>query len=199
MLLSIIMVIPAMSQTPLAKIDLGIKAGAGISSAANFKGDADSKTGYLAGLFMNYRENQLFSLQLELLYIIKGYKVNDAKVLKPQPDTIDFEAIFSYIEMPILARITAPMTGKYFPYLTAGGFAAYQVDSRFRLVQKIPFDFDLPSNEVDFGIIVGAGVDIKAGEGKMFFETRYDISLAKTIKNENHKLRLISFQFGYIW
>lgn len=203
MALLFFMAAPAMSQNPLERIDLGIKAGAGIGTAANFNGDADSKTGYLGGLFMNYRENRLLSLQLELLYIVKGYSLKNATVRDDANNILgqgDFEVILSYIEMPLMAKISAPLAGKYIPYLTAGGFASIRIDSKIRLIQTIPLDFDLAnSNETDFGLIGGAGIDIKAGKGKVFFETRYDLGLAKAIKNKQHRLNLIAFQFGYIW
>lgn len=161
------------------------------------------RTGFLAGAFLNYKENRLFTIQLELLYTGKGYRIKDVIQYDSLDNIIaqsDVEFVFNYIEAPLLAKIIAPMEGKYIPYLIGGGFVAYNVDNKMRLLEGLPLDFDIENaDDVDFGAIIGIGMDMKSGRGKLFFETRYDMSFGKPIKNQNQKLRTLAIHFGYGW
>jgi hypothetical protein len=202
----LILIIPAISakaQIPLERLDFGAKIGTGISHAADYNGDSKSRTGYLGGALVSYRQNRLVTLQLEFLYIIKGYRVENVRELDSVGNVIgqgDFDFIFNYIEMPFLAKITLPVRGKYSPYFVAGGFAAFNIDNKMRLDTTIPFDFDIiNAGDLDYGLIVGAGLDIKAGDGRVFIESRYDISFGEVVKQQNQKLRMLTFQIGYGW
>ncbi len=195
--------ISAKAQIPLENLDFGIKIGTGISHAADYNGDSKSRTGYLGGAQIGLRQNRLISLQLELMYIIKGYKVDNVREFDGVGNVIgqgNFDFIFNYIEMPLLAKIMPPVGGKYTPYFVVGGFAAYNVDNKMRLDTTIPFDFDIiNAGDLDYGLIVGAGLDIKAGDGRVFIESRYDISFGEVVKQQNQKLRMLTFQIGYGW
>lgn len=202
-LLIICLAAPGAAQIPLEKLDFGLKVGVGIGGVVNHTGDVESRMGALVGGLLIYKHNRLFSIQIELLYSSKGYKVIDVI----ERDTLgniagqsDLEFIFNYFEMPLLAKITPPVAGKYHPYIIAGGFVAYGIDNKMRVLERIPFDFDIGNaNDIDYGLITGVGLDMKSGNGRVFIEARYDMSFAKAVKNEKQKLRMLAFQIGYSW
>jgi len=201
-LLAVVIVSPATAQSPLEKISKGFRAGFAVGSAVDYDGKSDTRTGNFFGLLLNYRENRLLSVQLEAIYISKGYKTIDALVTFDDGTVSrgNFEVIFNYIEVPLTVKVSGPLAEKYHPYLIGGGFVSYLTDSKLRLSEGIPFDFDLDNAEdVDYGIVGGGGMDIKIGNGYFFFETRYDLGLAEVIQNKSQKLRLVSFHLGYAW
>jgi hypothetical protein len=201
-LIVVFLALPIAAQIPLDQIEKGFKIGTGIGTVSDYSYNAKSRMGYLAGLYMNIGKEKLFSFQLELLFVSKGYMVDDAPVRDSGEviGTIDFDVFINGLEMPLLAKIAPPLRGKYRPYAVVGGFATYNLVSKIRLKQDIPYEFDLDNAaDVDYGVIAGIGVDITAGTGKVLLEARYDISLAETVKDENQKLRFLSFQIGYGW
>lgn len=199
----VFLALPVAAQIPLEQIKKGFKVGAGVGHVSDYADEAKSRTGYVVGLYMNIGEKAV-SFQMELLYVSKGYKADDVGVYDDSTGTFwgyfDFDVIVNGLEVPVLAKFKPPLKGKYRPYAVAGGFATYNLVSKLRVKQDIPFEFDLGNAaDVDYGVIAGIGIDITAGRGTVFLETRYDLSLAETVKNQGQKLRLLSFQIGYGW
>jgi hypothetical protein len=99
-----------------------------------------------------------------------------------------------------MAKITARLTPKYALFFLGGGFLGYSVDSKVRYLGGIPVDFDLGNgNKVDAGALAGIGLDMKAGNGIFFLESRFESSFTPAIKNKNQKVQLFSFSAGYWW
>jgi hypothetical protein len=191
------------AQGPLINIDFGLKTGLGISQAVDHADDTKSKRSYLFGGLLNYRESRWLAVQIEFLYFNKGYRVNDVEETDSLGEVVgraDIELIFNYIEIPVLARFSLPTASAYQPYFLAGGFAAFNVDHKLRLLTEVPFDFDIENvEEFDYGLIAAAGLNMKTGDAHIFLETRYDVGFGKVIKNQNQKLHVLSFQIGYSW
>ncbi len=196
----------AAAQWDLSRLGKGVKGGIGISDVAYHEKVTKTRTSYLAGGILNYRQNQWFTFQMEVLFTSKGYKLDDVTIVYPESpgaDTglADAEIILNYLEMPVLAKLSPPLTGKYRPYLVAGGFMALSIQSKTRLSEGlVAIDFGLGNVEkVDLGAVIGVGIDIKAGDGWVCFETRFDSSLMPAIKNEDQKSQVLFFQLGYWW
>lgn len=193
----------ATAQWKPAQLGIGLKAGAGFSDVAYHRSPTDSRTAYAIGALINYKQNRWFSFQMECLYTIKGYHLNDVPVDtgKITIGTSDVDIILGYAEFPVLAKITPPVKGKFRPYLVGGGFMAISVNDKQRLsYESVAVDFGLENAEtVDMGAVIGLGVDIKAGGGWVSFETRFDSSLLPAIKDEDQKSQVVFFQFGYWW
>jgi hypothetical protein len=203
-LTTILLAVSATAQDHPAQIDIGFKVGMGVSDVSNYIGESKTRTGFLAGGFLSYSESRLFAIQLELIYIGKGYKAVNAIVRDDTGGvlgTSNFEFILNYLELPLLAKITAPLRGSYLPYFVGGGYGAYNIGSKARFTEGIPFQFDLDNaNDVDYGIIAGIGLDMKAGKkGKVLMEIRYEMGFADAIKNTNNHSRMFTFQFAYAW
>ncbi|MCK5126356.1 MAG: PorT family protein [candidate division Zixibacteria bacterium] len=187
------------------KLKKGIRLGFNQSTVTNADFDVKNYTGYCIGGFLNYQSSEYFSLQMELLYNGKGYRQEN--VISRDSNgvavgTIDeVTTILSYIEIPIIAKITAIPNGKYRPYVLGGGFIGLLVQDKLRLSNSAPFlDVDIEnSKSSDVGFLFGGGIDLKAGEKTwMFFEVRYEISLISPIQNVDYKSRSLGFQTG-LW
>jgi len=193
----------ASAQWKPAELGIGLKAGAGISDVSNSVQPTRSKTAYVVGAFLNYKQTKWVSFQTELLYAIKGYRRDNVPVDSEGVNvgTTNLEFILGYAEVPVLAKITPPVRGKYRPYLLAGGFMGISIYDRYRASNEyVAVDFGLENAEkVDMGATIGVGIDIKAGEGWVSFETRFDSSLLPAIKDEDQKSQALLFQFGYWW
>jgi hypothetical protein len=194
----------AAAQWKPAELGLGIKAGAGIADVSNHEKTTDSKTAYLVGGLLNYKQNPCVSFQMELLYTAKGCRLKNTTVLDSTGEavgTTNAEYILGYLEIPVLAKFTPPLRGKFRPYLLAGGFMGISVNDKYRLSNEtIAVDYNLESAEkVDMGAVLAVGIDIKAGDGWASFETRFDSSLLPAIKDKDQKSQVLFFQFGYWW
>lgn len=193
----------ATAQWKPAELGLGLKAGAGISDVAYYKHPTDPRTSYALGALLNYKQNRWFSFQMECLYTIKGYRLNDVQVDTGgiTVGTSDVDIILGYAEFPVLVKITPPVKGKFRPYLLGGGFMAISISDKQRLsYETVAVDFGLENAEtVDMGAVIGAGIDIKAGRGWVSFETRFDSSFLPAIKDQDQKSQALFFQFGYWW
>lgn len=194
------------AQWELASLGKGFKGGAGISDAAKYERPTEIRTAYLLGALFSYRQSKLFSFQMEALYTSKGYTIRDVEIrfrdsLGTDSGLADAEIILGYLEFPIVGKFMAPLPGKYRPYLLGGGFMAISVSSKSRFTEGVAaIDVGIDNAEtVDLGGVIAAGIDIKLGDGWMFFETRFDTSFSPAIKNKNHKSQVLFFQLGYWW
>lgn len=180
----------------------GGKLGVGAASAVDHPRTTKRTTTYMGGLLLNYPQNRLLTIQGELALVGKGYVIPDITRFDEdgQPvGKVEGKAILTYLEMPILAKVMIPAGDKYMPYLSGGFFGAFLLSKRLRLSDiAASLEFTLTSaQKFDAGVLAGAGIDLKAGEGKVFFEIRYEAGMLKVIRNENTKTRLLSFQAGY--
>lgn len=184
----------------------GGKVGINVCNVTGHPQYTETRTGYMVGGLVSYRVSRVFFLQAELLLNIKGYRVPNSEIILKDSlghviDTTNLTVspIISYLELPVLVKCRVPLKGKYFPYLIGGGYTWLAIRDRVRLTSSYDIlDFKLGNvRRIGFGAIVGAGIDVKAGRGKAFFETRYDIGLSSVLKVDDFKMRTISFQAGY--
>jgi hypothetical protein len=142
--------------------------------------DAKFKTGFAGGAFLSIGVAQQFTIQPELLYVMRGTK----------EDTTDAKLKLDYVALPILIKWMAPTQGKVKPNLFAGPEVAFLMSAKFDTVGG-DFDVKDSTKSVDFGLVFGGGLDFDAGSGRVTFDVRYNLGLAKiddtptdyTIKN----------------
>ncbi len=155
-------------------IMIGLKGGL---SEANLNGDAVTnnsyKPGFVGGGFLCYDVTDIFSIQPEVLFVMKGAKFDSAEV--------SFKDKLDYIEVPILVKVTLPVSGKIKPSLYAGPtfnfvMSAKQVDGE-------EIDFKDQISSMDFGIAAGAMLAYQMEMASIFVEGRYDVGLKTIVKN----------------
>lgn len=187
-------------------LDIGFKFGVNRADVNEFATATNARTTYLGGLVLVVEETPRISYQLELLIIGKGFKRDGLATISSgfSGDTtvaVKLAQKIQYVELPMMVRLKILTGGKYHPYLIGGGYLALRLSESVQVERElsvVELD-DEQAKESDFGVIFGVGIDIKAGQSSVIFESRMEIGMTKAYKNANSKNRLISFQFGYLW
>ncbi len=170
------------------------------SNATNADFASKSYNGLCVGGFLKYQSSSRLSYQFGLMYKGKGYIRENVAT----SDTLLFydevSIVLGYLEIPIQAKFSIVPHGKYRPYAFGGGFVSFLFWDRLRVDEFGPIiDSGIENaKNVDVGILLGTGIDMKSGEnGWMFFEFRYEMSFIGPIQNYDHKIRSIGFNAGY--
>ncbi len=183
-------------------VGIGGRGGFNLANVSNNPDHPDSRTGYLLGAFVNYPMTRLFTIQLELSVTGKGFK-NPKSPVRDSTDsvigTIAESWVVGYLELPFVVKLAPPTPSAYRPYLIGGGFASLLVQHKRHLDDGLTaVDEPLPYiTSTDAGGIIGAGIDLKTGNGWIFFEGRFEPSLTSLAKDKSYKSRVWSVQAGY--
>ena len=170
-------------------VKFGVRAGA---SANTLSGDDDKfgnkmssysyALGGLAGVTANFAFSDMFSVQPELLYNLKGTQINDSK------DRLDLH----YIDLPILLRVNAEG-----PYFEAGPQIGYLLSAKLGGETKTRIETkDLQG--LSLGYAAGAGYKLTSG---LSLGVRFNGGISSVGKDNDRydQQRNQSFQFvaGY--
>lgn len=129
----------------------GLKAGMNISNVSG-DGDAKSKVGFNAGVFMNAPIAANFSIQPEVLYNSKGAKLDY--------DNFDINFNLDYISVPVMFQYNA--TPKF--YLEAGPEFSFLISGKAK-AEGESVDIKDGFKSFDIGIGLGAGYNITPNIG----------------------------------
>ncbi len=147
----------AQAQSP----SFGIKAGASLTNFAD-RGSFKNKLGFNGGFVANLPVSDVFSIQPELLYSMKGYKFSADDGFGTQ---VDGRKTLHYIDVPVLARINAGglffEAGPQFGYLVAAKFAQDGSANFPAGGYSVRRDY----KALDFGYAAGLGYQLPAGPG----------------------------------
>jgi tetratricopeptide (TPR) repeat protein len=149
----------------------GIKAGFSLTdvSLSNNTDPFDSKTGISTGLVVAYGFGGLLSMQAELLYSQKGYKVRDFN-----------EFIrFDYIELPLMLKISLSPFKKVLTGIYAGASAGLIVSAK----GVNNYDLSKDVEAFDYGAIFGADISYPIVFGRLFLDLRCGLGMANIAKN----------------
>lgn len=173
----------------------GFKVGLNLANITG--GDAPDETsmrmGFAGGGWITYAFSDLFAVQPELFYTMKGYKYDYTDPITLQTETYTFKA--DYIEIPVLAKISLSGASNFKPNFYAGPSFAFLLSAKNG-------DTDVKDNmkSTDFGLIGGVGADYLLGTGKITFDVRYNVGLTSTDDSGNDfdvKNSAITFLVGY--
>jgi hypothetical protein len=166
--------------TAQTTLDLGLKAGGGMSKL-NVEG-FDWKTGFDGGAFLSINFGQNFSIQPEVLYTQKGMKLSFMGL-------VDVTWKLDYVEVPVLIKRTFPTSGSVKPVLFAGpaiGFLTTAKLTASALGIEEEFDIKDVHKSTDFGLCVGGGIDWLMGtSGKLTMDVRFTASLTDNFDRTN--------------
>jgi hypothetical protein len=187
----------AVSPAFAAGMMFGVKGGLNL---ANLTGDdvsdASIKTGVGVGAFLTYDLTEIFGVQPEVLFTMKGAKVKDV-------DLGDVTWKVSYIEIPVLVKVNLPTGGNVKPALFVGPGFGFLLSSKLSDGDEV--DVKDATTSTDIGIIVGAGIAYKMEKGAITFDARYEVGMTTIVKEEDEdtgskpdvKNSVISFMVGY--
>jgi hypothetical protein len=162
-------------------VTAGVKAGAALSSVPNagdvldrisFEESVDvrAKLGIVAGGFVQIAFNERFSLQPEMLFVMKGVK------LDLPADAGSITASLNYVELPLLARYTRALNDVLRGYIIAGPSFALKAGTSSTLDavdQTADMNIDPAFGSRDIGVAFGGGLE----RDRFLLEARYTLGL----------------------
>jgi hypothetical protein len=155
-------------------IGKGVKVGLNMAKAT---GDdvQDSKMlmGFAVGGYVTYAFNDMFAVQPELQFTMKGDK-EEYDVLG---ETQTVKTKLSYIEIPVLAKVMLSGGEKIKPNFYIGPGIGFLMSAKAE-------DEDVKDNmkSTDIGLIGGLGLDYLMGAHKLTFDVRYEAGLTSVVK-----------------
>ena len=160
-LLAVVTAVLTVSQSAFAsEWTVGTTGGLSIASTNGEDADslgADSRTGIAIGAFAQGKFNENFGLRIAVLYVQKGATDSFGSV--------DFTARLDYIEIPILAMTSIAAGESATINFFAGPSIAFNTKGELEASGRISPTVDIKDGikTVDFGGVVGAGVDFDKG------------------------------------
>jgi len=190
----------------------GIKLGLNYADISGIHNSLNNQsiTAFDAGAFATINIAGLFTLQPELIYTMKGYKLTEQGI-NNEPGPAPAHNIFvtgnnSYLEIPVLLKFNIPSSsfGIVRPNIFAGPEVAFGLSSKVKVQSTDPMEQQgstefTNSKPTDFGIIFGAGADFNLLAMTLMFDLRYDMgvkSLSFSSGPLNAKDRVISLDMG---
>lgn len=151
----------------------GIKGGL---SLANLRGEDvynnSLKYGGTGGIFMRYTLTDIFAIQPEILFAMKGAKY-EAEGIKSQQK-------INYLEVPVLVRMTLPNQSKVKPSLLVGPALGILLSNKITNGEEIDIKDDTKTS--DLGVVAGVGIEYLLKKGCIILDARYEMGLTSIMK-----------------
>jgi hypothetical protein len=199
---ALLLLIPNFSSAELRK---GVKVG--LNSATISGEDAEyfenlmgtswgSKTGFCFGGFVTFSIFEMFAIQPEVLYTMKGAKMKRSLL----GETLYVWLNLSYLEIPVLAKLNIPTQGNIKPSIFAGPALGIKLSGNV----KAKYAGETEKEDIeemkssDLGLVIGGGVDYMMENWILTLDLRYTLGLG-TISNyedEDVKNGVLSILFG---
>ena len=183
---------------------LGIGISKGIKGGLNFAtfGGSDaqsgvtSNTGLAAGVFAEISLPGPISIQPEVLYSVKGYKLD-------VPGISSTTGTYSYIDIPVLVKFYLLPLPVFKPFFFAGpsfGFlmsAKEKKDNTF-LGTSSEADVKYNTTGTDIGLVIGVGAKLSLIVIDLTVDARYNMGLSTLDKSGNAKVynRVVAVYVG---
>lgn len=172
----------------------GVKGGVNFATLSVEDGDSpfESRIGLVAGGFVTWRAFSWLELQPEVLFTSKGATVEESGIAS--------DLMVDYLEVPILARYTRPLSDHWRFYVAGGPTLATRLRARTRTefsggTEEIDVDDDV--EQMDFGVAVGGGLEM----GTFVFDGRYTFGLSDIDADQSDtstfRNRVISVTAGF--
>lgn len=156
---------------------LGVKAG--LVSATVDSSGVGVRTTAAIGLFVRFRISERLSIQPEALYLRKGYD-----------DMVDgsghvFEV--DYLQLPVLLQVDVPLKPRLAARVFGGPALGLETNCAFEGTpamacnEFIDFGEMVVTRSADFGLVLGAGVDVATARVVLTLDGRYDFGLTDIV------------------
>jgi hypothetical protein len=134
----------------------------------------DSKTGFAGGLFFTYQFSNMFAIQPEAYYTMKGATYSEGGA--------DLTISLDYIEVPILVKFIIPIQGSNIkPSIFAGPAIGFNMTAK----SKVEFegesqenDFKDETKSTEFSLAFGGGIGFPVGNGELGVDIRYILGMS---------------------
>ncbi len=176
----------ANAQTP--DVGFGIKGGYNLSNLTGDVENAESKSGFHLGLFVEIPVAERFSIQPEVLYSAQGAKYETESSLINQ--RLEYKANYDYINVPVLAKFYATEGLA----IEVGPQFGFLVSAKDKLetsgVVDTETETDVKDNLESFDFSIAAGLSYKL-PSNLLFGARYNFGLSNMVKDasDDYKVR----------
>ena len=185
-----------------AQISVGVKIGANFADTrvsgvlGTFAPEQKVYTGFTAGIIAEIPMTSAISFRPELNFIQKGFQIResfDVSVIGLDlPLGGSARTRLNYIEVPLLIKYSIGSEQAKF-YAIAGPNVAYAANAELRPRATFIVDFNLPHipinldndlyNRWEVSGVIGLGGEVKAGQGKIFMDGRYNLGFTSMLEN----------------
>lgn len=157
------------------EVQFGLKFGLGLSDltlrgVANYNLDYSMRTGYLFGTTLGFKIKKDVMLQTELLYVVKGASY-DSPI-----NAYDYSLILKYFEFPFLLKYYPEKRQKTKPNIYAGPVLGFLLSSTVK-THNDQGDITSAFSVGDYGIALGAGLDLVQKSNIVIFDARLTLGL----------------------
>jgi len=147
-----------------------------------FELDLKSKMGICVGGFMVFDLTPEIAFQPEVLFVQKGVR-GEEEVFD---ETLLVNISATYIDVPLLFKYTLPAQGVVTPSVFAGPYLGFKVDDSVKVEYGGQTETEsLDAKSLDYGLVLGAGIDYPLSSGKVVFDVRYVLGLANINSEED--------------
>ncbi|MBI3257903.1 MAG: PorT family protein [Ignavibacteriae bacterium] len=164
----------------------------------------ESRSGFSAGMSLCLGISQVFAIQPEIMYSIKG-----AKALKLDGGTIReyYDLELHYVEIPILFKFVAPIGGTVRGNIYFGPFGAVNIENKSRLhrviaetntvvADEVPTEFNDRFIPFDAGGMLGGGMSFRLLGTELMIDARCSLSAVSLTKGDEVHNRTFSLMIG---
>jgi len=179
-------------QQATAQIQAIIKVGInGSSLRGNTESDFSPIVRFAGGAGISFELRNGFYLQPEVLYIVKGSRIEGRIPISDisPPDSVDAIATsdLTYLEIPILL-VYKFRSAKLHPHLFVGPSFSFKMDAQLRTrAAEGGIEFTEEDDSVenrDIGIVFGAGIEFDVGTETVVIDLRSTIGLTNVQKTD---------------
>jgi hypothetical protein len=178
---TIFFILAAFTSLSLAQMQIGPKAGLNIASIGGDDADQildgqslDSKTGFCGGLFFMYQFSNMFAIQPEAYYTMKGATYSEGGV--------DLTISIDYFEVPLLFKLLIPVEGSNIkPSIFAGPSIGFNMTSKAKVEfegESEETDFKDDTESTEFSLAFGGGLGFMVGKNELGVDVRYILGLS---------------------
>lgn len=168
----IVFLICSFQKNSIAQTSVGLKAGVNLANVFLEAGGAsvsfENNLGIVGGLVLERAIGNKSALQAEILFTQKGFKTSIID---------DLSLTINYIDVPLLYKMKFGNGSTRF-FALGGVNVGYAISGNSTISgvkEKVVFDGDY--ERIDFGMNIGAGLELGSGKNRTFLELRYQIGL----------------------
>lgn len=184
----------------------GVKAGLNLANASEDPDGASNqiKLGFLfggTGEFSLSKTNTT-TIRLELLYAQKGWK-ESATLYYPNLGYVDYEGTVSVDELVVAPFLVLRFpSGGVTPFIQGGPELGFKLSGKVKAeIAGLSASEDIQNwSSTNFGINIGGGIAVPAGQGEVVFDARYNLGLTNMYTGSGDytvKTNGIQFLVGY--
>lgn len=169
------------SEIKLFPVDIGVKAGLsqvdGTMSQEIPGVDFSSRSEFIVGAFISVDLFRILAVQPEVYYVTKGVNGTEGDEFS--------EYKFSYLEIPLLFKFKIPIVSDIKPVVFAGPYAAFNLSAKeIQTENGVKEETDLEDfvKKMDYGLVIGAGIEYTLKFGKLILDVRYTLGLVNMMQ-----------------